>query len=178
LDANMLKTAESLGIPLNAILKYVSDLQDYNKQSAVLLKAIFTNFSAAVKAEVGAIVKEAQDKNQAQLDERKKAEEEFMRTHPEYQGRVGGGSPQAGAPSGVGGIMNLLNNPVVSQLAGAFGGGGGNGGHFQEMAEKFFMDAATQSLAFSKTFNEAVLNKLGGKMVNEVLEGAAKAATA
>jgi len=156
LDANMLKTAESVGIPLTAILKYVSDLQQYNAQSATMLEAIYRNFDAAVRNSVGKMINEAQAK-QAQAPP-----------------ALGSATPRTSGGTGAANIVGLLKDPLVGQLLQAFGGGGGSsnifGDEFMKLMQQGLVDSALGDMALGKAIRQKVTESLGvnlGKKLGE-----------
>ena len=59
IDPNMLKTAESIGVPIGAILNYVDALQKYNLSVEARLTAIIENFEPAVQKTVMKMVETA-----------------------------------------------------------------------------------------------------------------------
>jgi len=67
IDKGMLATAKSIGIPLDAILQYVNDLQAYNNaieirvsETETKFNAIIDNFEPAVRSTIQKMVKETQ----------------------------------------------------------------------------------------------------------------------
>jgi hypothetical protein len=177
LNPDMLNTAKSIGIPLDAILQYITDLQTYNAESAQLIKAIYVNFDSAVQNSVGKMLAESQKKQQAVLDEREKAEKEFYRTHPEYNRQQM--LPAQAAPSGGGGLNGLaasvLQNPqLIQQLLSVFTGGGGSGSllgeEFQKQLTASLAESALGDFVLGKTIRMKVVETLGaniGKGIGE-----------
>ena len=165
LDSNMLKTAESIGIPLSAILKYVSDLQEYNAQTAQLVKAMYVNFDQAVQSSVGKMIADAQKKQAAQ---------------PAVIGQSQQTQPVAGQPAGGFNPTALLQYlPQILQMAG-LGGGGGTGAIFGEeflkTLQQGMIESALGDLALGKAIRTKVTESLGvnvGKAIAEKVNLAA-----
>ena len=146
LNPDMLKTAEGLGIPLGAIIKYVADLQEYNISVEARLEAIVQNFEPAVQATVAKMVTKAREEQQKQ-------------------------AATVGASTDV--SVGTGSNPLslISQLAPLLQGviGGAQSDPFAEMAKQWFMEEMTASRAFKKAFDTSVLARLGSKMAAEVV---------
>jgi hypothetical protein len=178
----MLKTAESIGIPLDAILQYVSELQAYNAGVETRLGVVvdvLQHFDEGVQTSVAKMMAKAQEANVKQLDERKKAEEEFLRTHPEYKQQM----PQGQAPQGGGGIGgfvgSMLQNPAqIAEMAKAFGFGGGGpsffGAEFEEAAKKGMMDSMLGDMALGKTIRLSATEALGKTIGKGIAESITK----
>lgn len=156
LNPDMLKTAEAIGIPLNAILTYVSDMQAWSAGIEGRVQAIIQNFSPAIKETtketIAEMLKEAQ-KNMPQPPMSTAAPNVPMM-------QQGQGQP---------GLLGLLNNPLIGQLLGQVTGGNSMEKQMMELMMENFRD----SIAFSKTFNNMVMQKMAGKAVGELVNAAA-----
>lgn len=143
LDPNMLKMAESMHIPLGAILKYVADLQMYNASVEARLRAILENFEPAVQRTVNKMVEDARNKAAAAP------------------------APQIAAPTatGLGGML-----PQLLQMAGPLLGNVAASDPFTEMAKQQFLANATMSQNFMNTFMQNIMGKLGSKVATEVVD--------
>ncbi len=151
LNPDMLKTAENIGIPLSAILKYVSDLQAWSKgteaRMAVVLN-VLQHFDEGVKASVGKMIKEAQEQQ---------AKNPPTAAVPMQPGA-------AGQPGGFN-LASLLQ--MAPQLMQMFGGGGGS--EFGKLAETMAIESMRQNMAFGKAFQDAILSKMGSKVADQIV---------
>lgn len=119
IDPKKLEMAEDFGIPIGEIIDWVESNQDWQ----IKVTSVLAEIAEANGQVVGFIhqVNEAQAAQQKLMDERKKTEEEFLRTHPEYkqqpQQQQGGGligMAQQFLPQ----IMGALNpNPVNEKMS-------------------------------------------------------------
>jgi hypothetical protein len=151
-----IKTAEAVtGLPLSKLPAYFDDLQAFNeamqKRMEVVLN-VLAHFDEGVKTSVAKMVKESQTQQQQAAPPQAQASPTPMQNNA-------GGNPLA-----------MLNNPLVTGILQSFMGGATASEPFGEMAKKWFMEAAMESLSFTKTFNQTVLSKIGGKMVNDVID--------
>lgn len=149
LNPDMLKTAENIGIPLSAILKYVSDLQAWSKgteaRMAVVLN-VLQHFDEGVKTSVGKMIKEAQEQQ---------AKNPPTAAVPIQPVVAGGGFNPA----------SLLQ--MAPQLMQMFGGGGGS--EFGKLAETMAIESMRQNMAFGKAFQDAILSKMGSKVADNIV---------
>lgn len=146
IDPNMLKTAENIGVPIGAILKYVADLQEYNISVEARLQAIVNNFEPAVQKTVLNMVN----------DQRAKAQEQIQQQ-------------QAAAPAGSSQPQGGLMAGLLPELLKMVGGTQASSDPFAEMAKSWFMEEMAASRAFKKSFDATVLAKLGSKLAAEVV---------
>lgn len=155
LDPNMLKTAESLGIPLTAIVRYVSDLQEYNASVEARLDAIVQNFEPAVQASVGRMIAKAREEVQKQQQAAPAA--------------------AAGSPGGGMSPVGLIKEygPLLKDFLNGGGGGGVNlGAEFQQKLADSLVESALGDFALGKTIRLKVTETLGasiGKSVGEAV---------
>lgn len=144
LNPSMLQTAENLGIPLKAIVKYVSDLQEYNVSVEARLQAIVENLEPAIKKTVYGMVQAAR--------------EQAAQAAPSAPISA----PSAPPASSMGALAQMLPQllPLIQ--------GAGNSGDdiFKQMA----LDSFKSDIAFSRTLKETFLSKIGAKVVNDIAE--------
>lgn len=141
LNPSMLQTAENLGIPLKAIVKYVSDLQEYNVSVEARLQAIVENLEPAIKKTVYGMVQAAR--------------EQAAQASPSAPISA----PSAPPASSMGAIAQML-----PQLLPLIQGGAGD-----DIYKQMALEAFRSDIAFSKTLKETILSKLASKAVAEVV---------
>lgn len=150
MDPNLLKTAESFGIPLKAILNYVDALQNYNISVEARLRAIVQNLEPAVEETVNKMVAKARAQ---------------ALTASQSAPTEGDRQPSAGPapPNAMAGMLNILPQlmPLIT--------GAASQDPFAEMAKTYFLEQMKDSQAFMKAFQQTALSKLAGKMANELV---------
>lgn len=184
IDKGMLQTAKSIGIPLDAILQYVSDLQAYNSTTEIRLSetetklnAIIDQFEPAVKGTLVKIIKEEREKvQQAAPQVQQPASEPLGSTTP-------ASSPSTvGAGNAIGTLLSaVMQNPQILQMImGQVSPTANN-----TLAEKYnelmlkSLDAKIQEIVnppenpfekLGKALVENVIAKAGSKMANTLGE--------